>query len=55
MFETLEESGIYYRNGAPYQQVDVTQVTRQSSFEDALFEPPDGYRREAMPQMPGAR
>jgi hypothetical protein len=46
---------IYYRNGAPYQQVDVTQVTRQSSFEDPLFEPPDGYRREAMPQMPGAR
>lgn len=46
---------IYYRNGVPYQQVDVTQVTRQSSFEDPLFEPPDGYRREAMPQMPGAR
>jgi hypothetical protein len=46
---------IYYRNGAAYQQVDVTQVTRQSSFEDTLFEPPAGYKKETMPQMPGGR
>ena len=45
---------LFYRNGNPYRRSEVTQVTRQD-FEAALFEPPQDYRKEAMPTMPGAR
>jgi hypothetical protein len=45
---------IFYRNGSPYQKSEVTRVTRQD-FERILFEPPDGFRKETMPAMPGAQ
>ncbi len=45
---------VSYRNGSPYQKSEVTQVKRQE-FESNLFEPPDGFRKEAMPSMPGPR
>jgi hypothetical protein len=45
---------ISYRNGSPDQKFEVTRIVRED-FDKILFEPPAGYRKEAMPAMPGPR
>jgi len=51
-FKGVPVHRVSFRNGAPDQQFDITEVTRQD-IDDALFEVPAGFKKVAMPQMGG--
>jgi hypothetical protein len=51
-FQGVPVERLSFRNGAPHEKFEITEVTRQD-VDDALFEVPQGFRKIAMPQMPG--
>jgi len=51
-FSGVPVQRISFRNGAPDQKYEITEVTRQDIV-DALFEVPPGFQKVAMPQMGG--
>jgi hypothetical protein len=51
-FQGVPVHRVSFRNGAPDQQFDITEVKRQD-IADSLFEVPEGFKKVAMPQMGG--
>ena len=54
IFSGIPVRRIFFRNGGPDRKSEVTRVARQD-FDSNLFEAPSGFRKEAMPSMPGMR
>jgi uncharacterized protein YneF (UPF0154 family) len=49
-FRGVPVERLSFRNGAPHQKYQITEVTRQD-IDDALFEVPPGFKKVEMPQM----
>jgi hypothetical protein len=49
-FQGVPVERLSFRNGAPHEKFEITEVTRQD-IDDALFEVPQGFRKVEMPQM----
>jgi len=51
-FRGVPVERLSFRNGAPHEKFEITEVTRQD-IDDALFEVPQGFKKLDMPRMPG--
>jgi hypothetical protein len=51
-FRGVPVERLSFRNGAPHEKFEITEVTRQE-IDDALFEVPQGFKKLDMPRMPG--